>query len=189
MDISTHSETDAQQTLGTAAAGVGDVGPDRNGLQDETATKAIDRAHLPLSGLEDDPEFANRETFHGLYVATEEEKRTLRRVAGKMPSSCYYLCAVEFAERASYYGCFQVYKQFIRAPLPPGSTTGRTPPGTRFNPGALGLGSQVATAMFVYLCSPLFLSKYSLCLSLTFKKDRGIQVHGIRVAGVLWMVG
>lgn len=104
---------------------------------------------MPLSGLEDDPEFANRETFHGLYVATEEEKRTLRRVAGKMPNSCYYLCAVEFAERASYYGCNQVYKQFIRAPLPPGSTTGRTPPGTRFNPGALGLGPQVATAMSV----------------------------------------
>ncbi|KAK8136072.1 MFS general substrate transporter [Apiospora sp. TS-2023a] len=119
---------DTQQTLGTIAAGVGDVGPDRNGLHNETVTNAIDRAHLPLSGLEDDPEFANRETFHGLYVATEEEKRTLRRVAGKMPKSCYYLCAVEFAERASYYGCFQVYKQFIRAPLPPGSKTGRTPP-------------------------------------------------------------
>ncbi|KAK8100042.1 putative peptide transporter PTR2 [Apiospora kogelbergensis] len=138
---------DTQQTLGTVAAAVGDVGPDRGGLHDETAAKAIDRAHMPLSGLEDDPEFAHRETFHGLYVATDEEKRTLRRVAGKMPSSCYYLCAVEFAERASYYGCNQVYKQFIRAPLPPGSTTGRTPPGTRFNPGALGLGSQVATAM------------------------------------------
>ncbi|KAK6833253.1 peptide transporter protein [Apiospora arundinis] len=138
---------DTQQTLGTVAAAVGDVGPDRTGLHDETAAKAIDRAHMPLSGLEDDPEFANRETFHGLYVATEEEKRTLRRVAGKMPNSCYYLCAVEFAERASYYGCNQVYKQFIRAPLPPGSTTGRTPPGTRFNPGALGLGPQVATAM------------------------------------------
>ncbi|KAK8040794.1 H+/oligopeptide symporter [Apiospora phragmitis] len=138
---------DTQQTLGTVAAAVGDVGPDRTGLHDETAAKTIDRAHMPLSGLEDDPDFANRETFHGLYVATEEEKRTLRRVAGKMPNSCYYLCAVEFAERASYYGCNQVYKQFIRAPLPPGSTTGRTPPGTRFNPGALGLGPQVATAM------------------------------------------
>ncbi|KAK7966330.1 uncharacterized protein PG986_000607 [Apiospora aurea] len=128
---------DTQQAHGTVPVADGD----------ETAAKAIARAHMPLSGLEDDPEFANRETFHGLYVATEEEKRTLRRVAGKMPNSCYYLCAVEFAERASYYGCNQVYKQFIRAPLPPGSTTGRTPPGTRFNPGALGLGSQAATAM------------------------------------------
>ncbi|KAH8892324.1 hypothetical protein GQ53DRAFT_781484 [Thozetella sp. PMI_491] len=104
-------------------------------------------ATLAASGLENDDEFAGRETFHGLIVATEEEKRTLRRVAGKMPATCYYLCAVEFAERASYYGCNQVYKQFIRSPLPPGSTTGATPAGTNFNPGALGLGSSVATAM------------------------------------------
>ena len=40
------------------------------------------------------------ETFHGLVLPTEEEKSTLRRVAGAMPATCYYLCAVEFAERA-----------------------------------------------------------------------------------------
>ncbi|KAI1386667.1 uncharacterized protein F4822DRAFT_410883 [Hypoxylon trugodes] len=88
------------------------------------------------------------ETLHGLVIPTEEEKSTLRRVAGKMPMSCYYLCAVEFAERASYFGCFQVYKNFIRAPLPPdGNGTGATAPGSQYTAGALGQGSVVATAM------------------------------------------
>lgn len=35
---------------------------------------------------------------------TEGEKNTLRKVAGKIPTIAYWLCAVEFAERASYYG-------------------------------------------------------------------------------------
>ena len=32
---------------------------------------------------------------------TEEERHTLRRVAGKLPMVVYFICAVEFAERAS----------------------------------------------------------------------------------------
>ncbi|KAK3314166.1 POT family-domain-containing protein [Apodospora peruviana] len=88
------------------------------------------------------------ETYHGLVLPTEEEKSTLRRVAGKMPASCYYLCAVEFAERASYYGCNQVYKNFIRAPLPlDGNGAGAAAPNSRYTAGALGKGSVVATAM------------------------------------------
>ncbi|KAI1647902.1 uncharacterized protein F4817DRAFT_336266 [Daldinia loculata] len=86
--------------------------------------------------------------LQGLVIPTEEEKSTLRRVAGKMPATCYYLCAVEFAERASYYGCNQVYKNFIRAPLPPdGNGSGATAPGSEYTAGALGRGSVVATAM------------------------------------------
>jgi len=65
-----------------------------------------------------------------------------------MPASCYYLCAVEFAERASYYGCNQVYKNFIRAPLPPdGNGAGASAPGSQYTAGALGKGSVTATAM------------------------------------------
>lgn len=37
-------------------------------------------------------------------VPTEEEKETLRKVPGRLPIVAYYICAVEFAERASYYG-------------------------------------------------------------------------------------
>ena len=35
---------------------------------------------------------------------TPEELTTLRRVPGKVPTIAYLLCAVEFCERASYYG-------------------------------------------------------------------------------------
>lgn len=66
-----------------------------------------------------------------------------------MPATCYYLCAVEFAERASYYGCFQVYKNFIRAPLPPGGNGAGAAPSldSEYTAGALGKGSVTATAM------------------------------------------
>ncbi|KAK3492089.1 uncharacterized protein B0T23DRAFT_441500 [Neurospora hispaniola] len=101
------------------------------------------------------------EEYHGLVLPTEEEKKTLRRVAGKMPAACYYLCAVEFAERASYYGCFQVYKNFIRAPLPKGSTTGAAVLDKNDTAGALGKGSVTATAMteafkFLSYALPIF---------------------------------
>lgn len=35
---------------------------------------------------------------------TPEELNTLRRVPGSLPTVAYLLCAVEFCERASYYG-------------------------------------------------------------------------------------
>lgn len=112
-----------------------------------TDEKALNEKVEPTSseqGVTED----GHETYHGLVLPTEEEKSTLRRVAGKMPASCYYLCAVEFAERASYYGCNQVYKNFIRAPLPAdGNGTGATAPGSELTAGALGKGSVVATAM------------------------------------------
>ncbi|RYO86446.1 hypothetical protein DL766_003101 [Monosporascus sp. MC13-8B] len=46
-----------------------------------------------------------RGTWQGLVIPTKKEVSTLRCVAEKRPASCYYLCAVEFAERASYHGC------------------------------------------------------------------------------------
>ncbi|KAM0470724.1 hypothetical protein ACHAPX_009782 [Trichoderma viride] len=61
-------------------------------------------------GLEDSP----ADFSHGQTVAilnqdyegkpTDEEFATLRRVPGKIPTVAYLLCAVEFCERASYYG-------------------------------------------------------------------------------------
>ena len=87
----------------------------------------------------------------GLILPTDEEKRTLRRVAAPIPVNCYYLCVVEFAERASYYGCNQVYKNFIRAPLPPGGNgagaVAKSGPNSIYNAGALGKGPVVASAM------------------------------------------
>jgi len=54
----------------------------------------------------------------GIERPTEEERLTLRRVAGRFPWSAYALCAVEFAERASYYGCQGVFSNFVQFPLP-----------------------------------------------------------------------
>ena len=106
------------------------------------------RAPVPSYPAEIGDHDVQPDTFHGLVLPTEEEKATLRRVAGKMPATCYWLCAVEFAERASYYGCQQVYKNFIRGPLPPdGPGTGASAPGSQYPAGALGRGSVTATAM------------------------------------------
>ncbi|KAI0889224.1 uncharacterized protein GGS22DRAFT_177773 [Annulohypoxylon maeteangense] len=131
---------DTATTIPTVVAPVSAVraSTDEKGLDEKSSPSASQR------GVDED----GRETFHGLVLPTEEEKSTLRRVAGKMPATCYYLCAVEFAERASYYGCNQVYKNFIRAPLPAdGNGTGATAPGSELTAGALGKGSVVATAM------------------------------------------
>jgi hypothetical protein len=53
-----------------------------------------------------------------LLKPTKEELTTLRRVSGKVPLVAYSLCMVEFAERASYYGCTFVFSNFIQFPLP-----------------------------------------------------------------------
>jgi hypothetical protein len=84
----------------------------------------------------------------GQVVPTDEELETLPRVAGSMPWTSYLLCGVEFAERASYYGCKQVFKNFIRAPLPEGGNGAGAPPrGSQHSAGALGKGTVIASAM------------------------------------------
>ncbi|KAI1807230.1 POT family-domain-containing protein [Daldinia bambusicola] len=131
---------DTGTTLPTVVAPVSAV----RASVDEKAIDEKSQAAANTSGVADESNAA----LEGLVIPTEEEKSTLRRVAGKMPATCYYLCAVEFAERASYYGCNQVYKNFIRAPLPPdGNGTGATAPGSEYTAGALGKGPVVATAM------------------------------------------
>lgn len=51
---------------------------------------------------------------------TEEEKRTLRKVAGPVSWSGYVLCFIEAANNASYYGVTGVFANFIQRPLPEG---------------------------------------------------------------------
>ncbi|KAI0871571.1 hypothetical protein GGS24DRAFT_492131 [Hypoxylon argillaceum] len=138
---------DTQTTIATVAAPVAAVGPsfaDEKGL----AEAGVHRADTGEETVTYDEE--GHEIWQGLVLPNEEEKATLRRVAGKMPSTTYWLCAVEFAERASYYGCNQVYKNFIRAPLPlppNGPGTGAVYPGSDFTAGALGRGTAVASAV------------------------------------------
>lgn len=54
-------------------------------------------------------------------LPTEDENRTLRRVAGTPPLVAFLLCFVELAERASYYGANGVFSNFIQFPLPAGA--------------------------------------------------------------------
>ena len=49
---------------------------------------------------------------------TEEEAKTLRKVADSIPITAYMLCLVEFAERASYYGVQTIFSNFMQYPLP-----------------------------------------------------------------------
>jgi POT family proton-dependent oligopeptide transporter len=90
---------------------------------------------------------------------TEEEYKTLRRVADRLPYTAWLVVFVEFAERWSYYGTTNSFNNYIRAPLPKGSTTGAVPAWNKANgvAGALGKGVQKAFAIrtfnsfFVYV--------------------------------------
>jgi hypothetical protein len=83
-----------------------------------------------------------------LNIPTEEELGSLRRVAGHIPYTAYLLCIVEFAERGSFYGCKQVFSNFVNRPLPKGGNGWGAPPaGTQQTAGALGKGTVVAAAV------------------------------------------
>ncbi|KIM92793.1 hypothetical protein OIDMADRAFT_46534 [Oidiodendron maius Zn] len=79
---------------------------------------------------------------------TEEERHTLRRVPGNLPIVAYVICAVEFSERASYYGVSGLISNFVNRPLPVGGNGyGAPPTGTQQTAGALGLGTVKANAV------------------------------------------
>lgn len=79
---------------------------------------------------------------------TDEEKTTLRYVAGKLPWVAYMLCFVEFAERASFYGVKPLFNNYVNRKLPPhGNGYGAPKKGTNDTAGALGLGTSKASAV------------------------------------------
>ncbi|KAI5303224.1 hypothetical protein KEM56_007775, partial [Ascosphaera pollenicola] len=83
---------------------------------------------------------------------TEDEFHTLRKVPGSMSGTGYWLCIVEFAERASYFSCKQAFSNFIQYPLPAGGNGAGAPPrGTELNAGALGQGLQISSALTLLL--------------------------------------
>ncbi|KAJ7796090.1 peptide/h+ symporter protein [Mycena olivaceomarginata] len=90
---------------------------------------------------------------------TAHEIATLRHVRDKMPWQAFSVAAVEFAERWTYYGTTNIYNNYIRAPLPPGSRDGSVLPQNRLIgvAGALGLGQEKSFAVrtfntfFVYV--------------------------------------
>jgi len=79
---------------------------------------------------------------------TDEEKATLRPVAGKIPLTAYLLCVIEFAERASWYGVTQVFGNFVNRKLPVGGNgLGAPARGTQDTAGALGKGTAISNAI------------------------------------------
>ncbi|KAJ7144956.1 PTR2-domain-containing protein [Mycena crocata] len=81
-------------------------------------------------------------------LPTDEERDTLRLIAGKIPWAAYLICLVEFAERASYYGCQNVFANYVQRPLPAGGNGAGAPPaGTQLTAGALGMGLVAATGL------------------------------------------
>lgn len=77
-----------------------------------------------------------------------EEKTTLRRVPDNLPIVAYVICAVEFSERASYYGVQGLISNFVNRPLPVGGNGFGAPPrGTQQTGGALGMGTVKANAV------------------------------------------
>ncbi|KAL7415368.1 POT family-domain-containing protein [Mrakia frigida] len=83
--------------------------------------------------------------------ATQEEISSLRILPAALGWPGMAMCLIEFAERASYYGCNDVFSNFVRAPLPAGGNgAGAVAPGAlglTQSAGALGLGLQKATAV------------------------------------------
>ncbi len=97
---------------------------------------------VPTGERGDDPQYPK---------PTEEERTTLRKVADNIPAVSFALCAIEFAERASYYGVITVFSNFMQFPLPAGGNGAGAPPrGTQETAGALGRGLQFSNA-FVLL--------------------------------------
>ncbi|KAF7363143.1 Peptide/h+ symporter protein [Mycena venus] len=90
---------------------------------------------------------------------TQDDLSTLRHVRDKIPWQAFSVAVVEFAERWTYYGTTNLYNNYIRAPLPPGSVDGSVARADRtFGiAGALGKGQEKSFAIrtfntfFVYV--------------------------------------
>lgn len=62
------------------------------------------RASVDVRDLEPGQRSASVAEREDYPLPTEEEARTLRKVADSIPNVAWMLCIVELAERASYYG-------------------------------------------------------------------------------------
>lgn len=106
-------------------------------------------------------EITSRES-HEITSMEKSGPQVLRHVPGRVSPTAYLLCVVELADRASFYGVSGILANFIQRPLPPGSVTGAPVSSTSSqNPGALGLGLSVSSALtllltFLVYVTPLF---------------------------------
>ncbi|KAJ7866232.1 peptide/h+ symporter protein [Mycena olivaceomarginata] len=113
-------------------------------ISDEPKTSDTDSANSVLENSED---------------VTQHDLSTLRHVRDRIPWQAFTVAVVEFAERWTYYGTTNLYNNYIRAPLPPGSLDGSVARADRaFGvAGALGKGQEKSFAIrtfntfFVYI--------------------------------------
>ncbi|KAG2014148.1 peptide transporter PTR2B [Coprinopsis cinerea AmutBmut pab1-1] len=113
--------------------------------------------HAPSidESLESDP----NKIIVGSEGVTQGEFDTLRHVSDSFPLAAWLVVIVEFAERWTYYGTANLFNNYIRAPLPRGSTTGAVLPEDRDSgiAGALGKGQTTSFSIrtfntfFVYV--------------------------------------
>ncbi|EKM79735.1 hypothetical protein AGABI1DRAFT_113048 [Agaricus bisporus var. burnettii JB137-S8] len=90
--------------------------------------------------------------IEGSEGVTQKDLDTYRHVADRLPYSAWLVLIVEFAERWTYYGTTNVFNNYIRAGLPPGSTSGAVAAANRDVgiAGALGQGVQKAFAITTF---------------------------------------
>lgn len=81
---------------------------------------------------------------------TEEELRTLRRVAAPLNWPVFTIAFAELCERFSYYGASVMYTNFVQRPLPEGSNTGAITGTDARIPGALGQGQKAAQGISLF---------------------------------------
>ncbi|KAJ9638505.1 hypothetical protein H2204_004275 [Knufia peltigerae] len=90
------------------------------------------------------------------YSPTDEELKTLPRVADRISWSVYTVAFVELCERFSYYGTQILFQNFVqRKRLTPTGAALNPSGDSNNNPGALGRGQQTATALstfFAFWC-------------------------------------
>ncbi|KAI9243817.1 POT family-domain-containing protein [Phascolomyces articulosus] len=84
------------------------------------------------------------ETTEEEHIApTEEDWKELREVADHVPFSAFLVILIEFCERFTYYGVTGPFQNYIQQPAPESYPAEQ--------PGAMGKGQQVATALTTFL--------------------------------------
>lgn len=90
-------------------------------IDSKSAVNVTEMANSTAAAASDGDEETQRAYDEaGNLLPTDEELKTLKRVAVPLPFTAYLLCIVEFAERGSYFGCRQVFANFVNNPLPVG---------------------------------------------------------------------
>lgn len=103
--------------------------------------------HMEKGVVADDPNATTDE--HGNVFPTDDELKTLRRVPENIPWQAWSVAFCELAERFSYYGCTNVFTNFIQQPRPgnPIHRTGAALDLPDTPSGALGRGQRASTAL------------------------------------------